>query len=301
MVIDEELLLNDLQALGLTKNEGKVLMTLIKIGSSSEATKIANISGVPRSKIYQVLEGLETKKIVAMDEIKRGANRYRLALNPSQLIPFLQNKLVQPIEKAAERSVTNLMAISNTLQEEEGIHEAWIIKGQYHVLQIMKEMIDSATSKIISNMFPYYLEPIVSNLRYAKNRGLQLRLILLDEEFVQLSNSVKVDSLSDDVTGINLEKIQDLIENIPLEGEFKNLSTFLILFRELLGERPNILLVDPDSDHTTAIFLVGPKSDPSNITAIQIQNIDFINFVVKLIDLIFNFATTIRSLQEQFN
>lgn len=301
MVIDEELLLNDLQALGLTKNEGKALMTLIKIGSSAEATKIANISGVPRSKIYQVLEGLETKKIVAMDEIKRGANRYRLALNPSQLIPFLQNKLVQPIEKAAERSVTNLMAISNTLQEEEGIHEAWIIKGQYHVLQIMKELIDTATSMVISNMFPYYLEPVVSNLRYAKNRGIQLKLIMLDEEFAQLSKSPDVDLLSEDVTGISIEKLLDMIENIPVGGEPKNLRTLLILFHELLGERPNLLLIDPDSDRTTAIFLVGPKNDISNITAIQIQNIDFINFVVKLIDLIYNFATTIRSLQEQFS
>ncbi|MFX0184370.1 MAG: TrmB family transcriptional regulator [Candidatus Hodarchaeota archaeon] len=301
MVIDEESLLNDLQTLGLTKNEGKVLITLIKIGSSAEATKIANISGVPRSKIYQVLEGLETKKIVVMDEIKRSANRYRIALNPSQLIPFLQNKLVLPIEKAAERAVNNLITIFNTLQEEEGFHEAWIIKGQFHVFQIMKEMIDSATSMIITNMFPYYLEPIVSNLKNAKNRGLQLRLIMLDEEFIQLSNSVNADSLSEDVTGINLEKLQDSIEKIPLEGEFMNFSTLLILFRELLGERPNILLVDPDSDHTIAIFLVGPKSDLTNITAIQIQNIDFINFVVKLIDLIFNFATTIRSIQEQFN
>ncbi|MFX0151369.1 MAG: TrmB family transcriptional regulator [Candidatus Hodarchaeota archaeon] len=301
MVVDEELLLNDLQTLGLTKNEGKALITLIKIGSSTEATKIANISSIPRSKIYQVLEGLETKKIVTMEEIKRSANRYRLALNPAQLIPFLQNNLVQPIEKAAERSANNLMTISNTLQEEEGIHEAWIIKGQYHVMQIMKEMIDSATNMIISNMFPYYLEPIVSNLKHAKNRGLQIRLIMLDEEFDQLANSVNTDSLSEDVTGINLEKLLDSIEKIPLKGEFKNFRTLLILFHELLGERPNILLVDPDSDHTTAIFLVGPKSDPVNITAIQIQNIDFINFVVKLIELIFNFATTIRLLQDQFN
>jgi sugar-specific transcriptional regulator TrmB len=299
MVIDEELLLDDLQILGLTKNEGKVLTTLIKIGSSSDATRIAKISGVPRSKIYQVLEGLETKKIVVMDEIKRSANRYRLALNPSELIPFLQNTLVQPIEKAAERSANNLMTISNTLQEEEGIHEVWIVKGQHHVFQIMKEMIDSANRMIISNMFPYYVEPIVSNLKHAKNRGLQLRLIMLDEEFKQLANSINADSLSEDVTGISFEKLQDSVDKIPLEGEFKNLSTLLILFCELLGERPNILLVDPNSDYTTSILLVGPKSDPSNISALQIQNVDFNNFIVKLIDLIFNFAKTIRSLQEQ--
>lgn len=298
--IDEELIINDLQALGLSKNEGKSLVALIKIGNSAEATKIANISGVPRSKIYQVLEGLEAKKIIIQEEIKRSANRYRLALNPSQLIPFLQNKLIQPIEKAAERSVENLMTISNTLQKEEGIHEAWIIKGQFHVIQILRELIDSAKSTITTNMFPVHLEPIVSNLQRAKSRGVQIKLLMLDEEFTRLTESSQADMFSEDVIGITFEKLQDTIKKIPLEGEFNNFSNLLILFRELLEDRPNLLLVDPGNDHTTSVFLVGPKSDPSNTTAIQILNIDFNNFIEKLIDLISNFAITIRALQDSF-
>lgn len=300
MIVNEKRLLDDLKTLGLTKNEGKVLFSLIKLGSSADAPKIAELSNIPRSKIYSTLEGLIEKNLVALDEIKGSANIYELLFDPAEIAIHLQEKLIQPIEEATKRSAQNLSKIKLTSQKEESLQEISIIKGQEHVIRLMKKKIDSASDLIISNVFDYFIEPIIFNLRKAKKRGVQIRLILLEEECKNLEKSTAVESFSSEITGVDIHKLKDLTETLPSEGVFKDLSLLLILFSQFLKERPNLLLVDPNTEFGSSILLSGSIADPSSVTAVRIANKNLISSIDKLMAVMFRFAETARSLQNQF-
>ncbi|UCE12516.1 MAG: hypothetical protein JSV04_10005 [Candidatus Heimdallarchaeota archaeon] len=300
----ENALIIDFQSLGLTLNEAKVLIALVKLGNSAEVSEIVEISDVPRSKIYQALEGLETKQIVMRDEIKGSANVSRLIFDtPSKLISFLESKKVRPVHMAAKRATNDLMEIASTEAGKEGVHEVWIIKGLNNINRIEKEIIDSAKHKILSNLYPEFLEPIITNLQKAKKRDVHIKLVMLENEVERLSESVEVESLSSyPITGISIEKFRSMIEILPFEGTQKeNLLSTLTLFGQFLAKRPNFLMVDPDTDNATAMLIFESSINPPYSSAIQTKNQDFVNTFSSLMNLILTIATNLRSLQDQFS
>ena len=82
-------------------------------------------------------------------------------------------------------------------------------------------------------------------------------LLSLDEEVDQLNKLVTVDSVSTDpITGIGIEKFRSMIELIPFEGELKeNVTSTISLFGQFLVERPNFLMIDPNSENATSLLI----------------------------------------------
>ena len=74
-----------LNKIGLTEAESKTYLSLLRYGSSS-GYEVSKVSGVPRSKIYNILETLVTKGFVRFTE-GEGTNQY----------------LAVPIEEVSER------------------------------------------------------------------------------------------------------------------------------------------------------------------------------------------------------
>lgn len=300
----ENSLIIDFQSLGLTLNEAKVLIALVKLGNSAEVSEIVEISDVPRSKIYQALEGLESKQIVMRDEIKGSANVSRLVFDaPSRLISHLQSEKIQPIQMAAKRASSDLMEIANKRTGREGVHEVWIIKGINNIHRIEKEIIDSANYSILSNLYPDFLRPIEPNLIKAKKRGVKIKLVMLEDELTRLSKSVEVESISTyPITGISIEKFKRIIDIMPFEGRLKdNLLSTISLFGQFVVKRPNILIIDPDFENATALLIFESSINPPYSSAIQTINQDFVNTFSFLMDLILNIATNLKSLQDQYS
>ncbi|MFX1516677.1 MAG: TrmB family transcriptional regulator [Promethearchaeota archaeon] len=295
-----ESLIDDLQILGLTLNEAKVLSTLVKLGSSATVTLISKHSDVPRNKIYQALNSLETKgRIVTVDEIKGSGNVYRLLFeDPASIVSHLQNLMIDPIEKAAKRSTKNLSAIAKTIEETEAIHEVWVIKGADNIVRTAKEIIDSANVLIISNLYPEFIEPIVPNIIKAKvERGVMLKLVMLDEEEEKLSNIVSLDQISTEITGISIVKFKSMIDNLPFEDLQEKFTSILSLFHHFLNNRPNFLMIDPDTENANALLIFTSTMNPPYSTAIQTQNKEFINSFHFLMNLILELVDNLLSLQ----
>ncbi|MFX0124480.1 MAG: helix-turn-helix domain-containing protein, partial [Candidatus Hodarchaeota archaeon] len=147
----EELLIGDFQTLGLSQNESKTLIALVKLGGSGEVSEIEDMADIRRNKIYQALGGLISKNLVMRGEVKRSANTFRLLYSPSDLISHLQKSIVNPIDIAAERSAQNLENLTTTVEKTP--HEVWMVKGDSNIIRIEEEIIDSATVSIVSNLF----------------------------------------------------------------------------------------------------------------------------------------------------
>jgi sugar-specific transcriptional regulator TrmB len=300
----ENILEDDLQSLGLTRNEGKVLIAMVKIDIALEASKISNISGVPRSKIYQVLEGLIAKSIIVKGEVQGKANIYRLLFDTKEIIARLQNLLYYPIENAAERSIKNMTEIANTMTESiEGIQEVSLIQGQKHIERIIKLKIDSAEVSILTNITPEFIKPIAEDFRNAKERGVEISVLMLEEETERLSESMNIEDISTTALGINFEKLNQIADNIPevISPSIKlNLRNIISSFGIFLGKRPILFMIDKETEHPSSFLIIKSDLGETHNTAIQTDNKDFIEAISAILNVIFNIASSIKSIQTQF-
>ena len=99
MIINQGLVKKVKDFFGLNTYETKVWLALLGKGVAS-AGEIAELSGVPRSRTYDVLEGLEKKGFAI---IKLGKPVKYLAVNPNIVIENLKNRT---LEKAKEKIKT---------------------------------------------------------------------------------------------------------------------------------------------------------------------------------------------------
>ncbi|MHB8103643.1 MAG: TrmB family transcriptional regulator [Methanosarcina sp.] len=75
-------LIENLQKLGFTSNESKIYSALVVL-KQARASEIAEISGVPRSKIYRTLRGMDKKGYVRIIE---GEPTLFCCVQPEELI-----------------------------------------------------------------------------------------------------------------------------------------------------------------------------------------------------------------------
>ncbi|MCJ7986374.1 helix-turn-helix domain-containing protein [Priestia sp. OVL9] len=69
-------IIQQLQSLGFNQYESKVYVTLVKKGSST-AYSISKHSGVPRARVYDILQTLEEKGMVLKEESNDGTGTRR--------------------------------------------------------------------------------------------------------------------------------------------------------------------------------------------------------------------------------
>ena len=85
----------NLEQIGLTKNEGRIYLALLRIGTSKTGNLLKQ-SGINSGKIYEILESLKSKGLVSETEID--GIKHFTAAPPRQLQHYLETKK-QEIEK----------------------------------------------------------------------------------------------------------------------------------------------------------------------------------------------------------
>ena len=97
MIIGDRLL-NRLKEFGLNSYEAKIWVSLLSRGISS-ARELSDISSVPRSRAYDVLESLEKKGFIVM---KIGKPIKYIAVKPIEVIERVKKKVKQDAENQAQ-------------------------------------------------------------------------------------------------------------------------------------------------------------------------------------------------------
>jgi len=110
-------MLDQLQEIGLTKGEIKVYEALLVLGESTK-TPIAKKSGVSPGKVYDVLERLIRKGLVAV--IKKENTMHFHAANPHQIMEYLlqKKKKVAQEEEIAKNILPELIQLYKSKIEE---------------------------------------------------------------------------------------------------------------------------------------------------------------------------------------
>jgi sugar-specific transcriptional regulator TrmB len=154
MIIKKELLEKIKSSFGLNIYEAKVWLALLSKGISS-AGEIAEISGVPRSRTYDVLESLE-KQGFAIEKLGKPV-KY-IAVKPAIVLEKLRNRTMSEAEEKAS-TLANLKGTSE-YQELELLHKQGIqpvkssdisgaLKGRNNIYAQVAEMIGNAGSEVI--------------------------------------------------------------------------------------------------------------------------------------------------------
>ncbi len=126
-----------LEKAGLSPNEAKCYLTLLKLGSAS-ANEISRKSGVHRVSVYDALRGLAEKALIS--QITKANKLLFEAANPEKIIEMISVKEEQLSE--AKKIVPELLFDFNQAKEKQEIHN---FKGLAGIKTILHEMLKSKT------------------------------------------------------------------------------------------------------------------------------------------------------------
>lgn len=184
MIVQKDFL-NKLKDFGLNSYESKLWLALLSRGVST-AGELSDISNVPRSRAYDVLESLEKKGFIV---VKVGKPIKYLAVPPTEVVERVKKKVV---EEADERNkVLSGLKESDTLEQLNTLHTEGIkmvdptdrsgaFRGRDRAYEHMQTMIKNAQKSITLMTTKEGLdrkhEQLSAALKKATKSGVDVRL-----------------------------------------------------------------------------------------------------------------------------
>jgi len=168
-----------LEKIGLTSYEIKTFSTLLKTGELS-ASDISQKSGVPYSKIYEVLGTLEEKNWIGSDDSR--PTKY-FAKSPSTGLETTKQKRERDFSKDQNVILNELVP----LYEKSGTNEKpdiWVISGGINIASKILEMVDSCRNEVMVAL-PEAGEELVKQalpkLRLLHDKGVDITILTSDK------------------------------------------------------------------------------------------------------------------------
>jgi sugar-specific transcriptional regulator TrmB len=165
-------ILQNLQQLNFTQYESKAYMSLLKQGDVT-GYELAKNSGIPASKIYQVLNKLIAKEVVIVVDS-----------DPARYTPIPPNEVLNRFRK---EYIHNLDSLSQSLdkiykQQEFTDNYIWNITGREAILHRVNEFISLARHSIHLSVWDEEIEHIRTALTVADTQKVQLYIVHYGEE-----------------------------------------------------------------------------------------------------------------------
>lgn len=211
MMVASQEVFDNLKALGFNSYQRKLWAALLSNGPST-AGELSEISDVPRSRTYDVLESLSDMGIV---RIQTGKPLRYVPVEPKHAFERLKDKHrndYKKIEKKIER-----LKESNTFDELQDLYNGSVksidsaeltgaLKGREQMIQQMETMLRNAEDRIYMMVSDKGLKQIYERegnlLKEAADRGVKIRIAAplkqgVDDIVKELSNYAEVKKLED--------------------------------------------------------------------------------------------------------
>ena len=147
-------------------------------------------------------------------------------------------------------------------------------------------------------MLPVFVLPIKEELQKAKQRGVNVSLALTDEEILALSNEISLDLISHSVTGASLSKLRKISNHPFFKTMLLNFSVMITPFENFLKNRPNLVLIDSETENGILFLILKSEDTPSEILGIQTSNRELVSSFAYLEKLILTLISSLHSMQE---
>ncbi len=184
-MIVETRLLNKLKEFGLNSYEAKIWTALLSRGVSS-AGELSDISNVPRSRAYDVLESLEKKGFIIM---KLGKPIKYVAVKPEEVLERVQQKVKDDAEKQA--AVIDQLKEDDVLKELETLFTQGVevieptdlsgaLRDRTNFYNNLNSMINSAQESVVimttAQGIMRKADSLKRSLERAKKRGINIKV-----------------------------------------------------------------------------------------------------------------------------
>lgn len=160
-----------LNKIGLTEAESKAYLSLLRYGSSS-GYEVSKISGVPRSKIYNILETLVTKGFVRFTE-GEGTNQY-LA------VPI--EEVSERIQKETKDTLEELTIQLKEYQTSTDLEYIWHIREYKNVFAKCRNIIQHTEEELLIQIWEEDFPQVENELQELENKGVRLGIVYFSED-----------------------------------------------------------------------------------------------------------------------
>ena len=164
--------MNALQKLGLSQYESKAYVGLVR-SPRVTAYELAKQSGIPPSKVYEVIERLRAKELVGIIETG-GPPRY-VPLEPREAVARYR-RTYDDLLDGLERRLDEVYS-----SEQIGSGYVWNLQGGEAVLGKAEEMIGGAAEEVLTALWPEQLPRLGPFLTSAERRGARVAVCLYGE------------------------------------------------------------------------------------------------------------------------
>ena len=184
MVVDNTLL-DKLKLFGLNSYQAKLWTALLSRGVAT-AGELSDISNVPRSRAYDVLESLEKKGIIIM---KIGKPIKYIAVPPSEVVKRVQNKLKEDMDRQTVQ--LEQVKTSDIMSELQMLHTQGVekvdptemtasIKGRSNIYDHISSVLENAKDFVYISTTDQGLvrkaDALKKNFKQLKKKGVKIRI-----------------------------------------------------------------------------------------------------------------------------
>ncbi len=160
----EERIQELLKELGFTTNESRAYLALLR-ASPATGYEVAASSDVPRSAIYTVLRGLETRGLVNL-----------LPGQPARYVPLDARRFVELQRGRQARALDELQVGLARVAAAPADAPTWTLRGYDPVLDQARALVDGASSTVHASLWQREADALAEPLRRAAARGVRVLL-----------------------------------------------------------------------------------------------------------------------------
>ncbi|MGA9290680.1 MAG: helix-turn-helix domain-containing protein [Anaerobacillus sp.] len=185
-----------LQQFGFTKYESQVYEALITIEEPLDATAIVKRSGVPRSKVYEVLHRMTEKGMVLESTVEKK----RL------YTPLPLDSAISKLRRDFNDNISELKSI--TARKKPSDDRVWTLKDDQSIHSLVAELLEQAHSSIVFSGWEDDIAQHKHSLESKEQDGLSIEIHSIGELNTNLQN---VTTLIPDANHKNLERSRLII------------------------------------------------------------------------------------------
>ncbi len=158
-------LCQELQSFGLTQYEAKTYLALLRLGRSN-AYKISKTAGIPRTRIYDILDTLAERGVVMLEADSDGTKAYA-PLPAAVFLEQLQTEWTRSYGQLTDK----LCRLEEPPQEERYVST---VRGRESILAFCRQLLQEATDKIILSFWNELYQELLPELKACAARGCTL-------------------------------------------------------------------------------------------------------------------------------
>ncbi len=156
-----------LKELGFSQYEAACYMSLVA-SHPVNGSQLSKLSGIARSRIYDVLRSLTAKG-------------YVIEVEPGQYAPLPSDELIRRLKRGFDANITALEREIAKASQKQDFEYVWTLTGYDNVMAKAKDMIRNAQKEIYARLFPEADAHLAKPLLAAEARGVAIRYIAMGQ------------------------------------------------------------------------------------------------------------------------